>query len=359
MVELPRRRPSISSDKLLIKKDYSYRDIVVNNVGANQINAIVISIDDLSVCMDKLIELLEHNKEIQLKFMDFESVIFIDKNLNSKIANKAFLIDDSLRKDRCYIDLTILKNIDLTVPLNYLMWGIKFNDSIKTYCFLVNNPQSNYLNPTCMNGNEKLSYDDYVSILKKIEELSKTKPKSDKEKVAFISDYIQSRTQYIEGYESTSTRGTFITPDFPEYGDYRWKSGLVETVLNDQNGLCMGIANASTLLLNNPEMNTEVESVYGCSHIWNKVLIDGKYYYFDNTWSITRNENMSEDGLIALSFTKKYLFFGQRTAKTIGHHDSQSSFIYDGVISEEDMDNINYQTKFVYQKKPIYKSQKK
>ena len=41
-----------------------------------------------------------------------------------------------------------------------------------------------------------------------------------------------------------------------------------------------------------------------------EVLIDGKYYYFDNTWSITRNENVSEEGLIALSFTKKYLLFG-------------------------------------------------
>ena len=61
-------------------------------------------------------------------------------------------MDDSLRKDREYIDLTILRNINLTIPLNYLMWGVKFNDSIETYCFLINNPQSNYLNPTSING---------------------------------------------------------------------------------------------------------------------------------------------------------------------------------------------------------------
>lgn len=46
-------------------------------------------------------------------------------------------MDDSLRKDREYIDLTILRNINLTIPLNYLMWGVKFNDSIETYCFLI------------------------------------------------------------------------------------------------------------------------------------------------------------------------------------------------------------------------------
>ena len=159
MVELPRRRPGISNDKLLIKKDYSYSDIAGNNIDANQINAIVISIDDLSASMDKLIELLDHDKEIQLKFKDFESVIFIDKILKRRIINKTFLMDDSLRKDREYIDLTILRNINLTIPLNYLMWGVKFNDSIETYCFLINNPQSNYLNPTSINGNKKLSYD--------------------------------------------------------------------------------------------------------------------------------------------------------------------------------------------------------
>ena len=359
MVELPRRRPSISSDKLLIKKDYSYSEVVVKNIDANQINAIVISIDDLSVSMETLIELLDKYNEIQLKFKDYESVVFIDKVLNNRITNKTFLMDDSLRKDRGYIDLTVLKNINLTIPLNYLMWGVRFNDSIETYCFLINNPQSNYLNPTSINGNEKLSYDDYISILRKIEELSKINPKSDKEKVAIISDYIQSRTQYIDGYESVSSKGTFITPDFPEYSDYRRKSGLVETVINNNNGVCMGIANTSTLLLNNPEMDVEVESIYGYSHVWNKVLIDGKYYYFDNTWSITRNENMSEEGLIALSFTRKYLLFGQKTSNAIGHHDSQSIFIYDGVISEEDADNINYQSKFAYQKGPIYRSQKK
>lgn len=357
MDELPRRMPSKSSDKLLIKKDYSYSEVVVNNIDANQINAIVISIDDLSVSMEKLIELLDKYNEIQLKFKDYESVIFIDKVLNNRIINKTFLMDDSLRKDRGYIDLTVLKNINLTIPLNYLMWGVRFNDLIETYCFLISNPQSNYLNPTSLNGNEKLSYDDYISILRKIEELSKINPKSDKEKVALISDYIQSRTQYIDGYESVSLKGTFITPDFPS--DYIRKSGLVETVINDNNGVCMGIANTSTLLLNNPEMDVEVESVYGCCHVWNKVLIDGKYYYFDNTWSITRNENMSEEGLIALSFTRKYFLFGQKTSNAIGHHDSKSIFIYDGVISEEDADNINYQSKFVYQKGPIYRSQKK
>ena len=119
------------------------------------------------------------------------------------------------------------------------------------------------------------------------------------------------------------------------------------------------ISNASTLLLNNPQMDVEAESVYGCGHVWNKVLIDGKYYYFDNTWSITRNENMCEDGLVALSFTKKYLLFGKKTANAIGHHDPETVFIYDGIISEDDAIQMDYQQQFKYQEKPIYCSKRK
>ena len=356
MPELPKRRSAGINGDILIKRDYSYNNIVSDNVNSNQINAIIICEDDLALNMDKLIEILSQNKKIQLKFKDFESARVIDKVLKGRIPNEAFLMDDSLRKNREYIDLTLLSNISLTIPLNYLAWGVKFNDSVDTYCFLVNNPQGNYLNPTSNNGNEKISYEDYVSIIKKIDELSKYGVTSDKDKVALISDYIQSQTQFIEGYESSSIHGVFITPDFPKQYP---QAAYIETVLNHNNGKCVGISNASTLLLNNPQMNMEVESVYGCEHVWNKVLIDGKYYYFDNTWSITRNEDMNEDGLIALSFSRKFLCFGQKTANVIGHHEPKSIFIYDGIISEDDISDVNYQQHFVYRKEPVYRSKRK
>lgn len=359
MTDLPKRRIKLSSDNDLIKKDYSYRNILNQNIQDYQINAVIISIEDLSCDMTKFIQLIEKNPTIQLKFMDYDSVVFIDKILKRTIENKAFLMDDSTRKDRGYIDLTKLKHIHLTIPLNYLMWGVRFNQSIDTYCFLMYNHTADYWNPTSLNGNESLSYKDYRIIMQKIEELTKFHPTSSKEKVALVSDFIQSCVQYIDGYESTTSKGTFITPDFPECDKYLKKSGLVETVIKEHNGVCMGIANLSTLLLNNSQMDVEVESVYGCSHAWNKVLIDGKHYYFDNTWSITRNEDLCEDGLVALSFTKKYLLFGEKTSNSIGHHNRASRLIYDGVASEEDIDQLDYESQFTYQKKPIYKSFKK
>ena len=141
MVELPKRRSSISNNKLLIKKDYSYSDIVVNNINPNQINAILISINDLSASMDKLIEFLNYDKEIQLKFKDFESVIFIDKILKRRIINKTFLMDDSLRKDRGYIDLTLfmLDKFGIKIEnLNYKEFRIKSDHYIFSVFFDIN-----------------------------------------------------------------------------------------------------------------------------------------------------------------------------------------------------------------------------
>ena len=353
MASVPQKLPTRD---VIVEKDYSYSELINNDIDLNQINAITFCIDDLSCNMDRLLELLNKSSDFQLKFKDFESVIFIDNILNNKINNKVFLIDDGYRMDRSYIDLTKITNLNLTIPLNYLMWGVKFNESINVYCFSMYNNQGKYLNPTSVNGNTKISYEDYLKINNKIDELIKINPDNAREKIALVSDYIQSSIQYIDGYESVSSNGTFITPDFPPF---YIKSGLIETVLNEHNGICMGISNLSTVLLNNEQMDMEVESVYGCSHVWNKVLIDGKYYYFDNTWSITRNENISNEGLIALSFTKKYLLFGKDTAINIGHHIPETAFIYNGVISEDDIKSLNYEQQFEYNDKPIYKSIKK
>ena len=51
--------------------------------------------------------------------------------------------------------------------------------------------------------------------------------------------------------------------------------------------------------------------------------MDGKDYYIDNTWNITRNPNKFEETLKAREFTTKYTLFGSDTAKIIGHHISK------------------------------------
>ncbi len=351
--------PVYQAKKSLDRKEYTYSELVNNNINFDQVNSIVISVDDLSNDMSKLFEFIKYSPS-PLKFKDFESVLYVDSILKEHINNTSYLIADSILRDRSYVDLTKLKNISLTVPFDYLVWGVKFNDKVDTYCFSFKDDDG--LVFESINGNKKLSYDNLIKIRNKIEELSKLCGNSDTDKVLLISDYIQSCTQFIDGKVSESSNGTFVTPDFPTNDVYRFKSGLVETVLNDHNGICMGIANLSTLLLNNDEMKVEVESVKGENHVWNKVLIDGKYYYFDNTWCITRSEDISSEGLITLSFSKKYTLFGNQTANSIGHHKAVAifSYRYDGVMSEDDFDlsNYNYESKFTYNKHPIYHSER-
>ena len=66
------------------------------------------------------------------------------------------------------------------------------------------------------------------------------------------------------------------------------------------------------MLLNNAEFDTETETVVGSNYAWNKILIDGKYYYFDNTWNITRSDNRHRDALMTLSFQKNIRYLVQR-----------------------------------------------
>jgi len=356
---IPKRR---TCEMACVKHEYNYSQIL--SFDAFELpsgSSLVISKDDLDSDMSKLLELIP--KGITIKCLDYESLLFIDGLLNEKVDNEVFLVDDGMRKSREYVDLTKLRNLNVTVPLTYLLWGVKFNEEVNTYCFrYMPSPQTgDFCYSSGSNGNEKLSLENLKKIRETLLMLSSHNPTTDLDKILLVSDFIQSRTQYVHDIESSSVRGIFITPDFPEYVIARRKTGLVETINNEQYGLCMGIANYSTMLLNNAEFDVEVESLTGCSHVWNKVLIDGKYYYFDNTWNITRSDDYHEDGLITLSFQKKYTLFGSKTAESIGHHQASCISIYNnGVLSEDDYDGvIRHISEFPYNQEPVYKSYKK
>lgn len=343
--------------KEFVERDYMYSYILGNQVNIDTIKSIVISRKDLESDMSLFLGLIK-NSRINIKCLDFDTVTFLNKILHNFIENKVYLIDDGLLLDRSYIDLTSITNLKVIVPFTYLMWGLKFNNEVLVYEFKFANP--NFSHYSSANGNEKIAFSDFMKIRKKLEDLSNEGTKSDVDKILLVSDYIQSSTQYIDAFESKNTRGIFITPDFPEWMVYRRKSGLVETVLNENNGVCMGIANLSTLLLNNDIFKIETESVFGEGHVWNKVLVNGRYYYFDNTWAITRSNNPHEDALITKSFDSQYLLFGSSTARSIGHHTPESAFIYNNCdISYDNIKLVGYESKFVYPTKPYFRSYRK
>ena len=163
----------------------------------------------------------------------------------------------------------------------------------------------------------------------------------DIEKIILISNFLQNNVQFVDKNNISSCLGrTYIT----DSGDINVGLNVYDplNVIFNHFGVCEGIANASSILLNNPFMNVNVGGVCGDNHAWNWVLIDGKYYYFDNTWFITRNPNQFPESLKASSFDSSYLLFGTSTAKAIGHHNP------DSITPEIEMDD--YSQEFIKEK---------
>lgn len=250
----------------------------------------------------------------QINCLDYESAIFLENNLDENI--DLALVDDYQNKDRSYIDTTKFVKHNFYIPLSYFMWGIKFENSCNIRCLRYRE----YDTMTSVNG-DNLLYRDTLERLKEIIQSIGSKELSDLDKCILVSNYLQSKVQYVEdGLKSHADRVYVIEANEEEVTNQKVSS--IQSVVNENFGKCMAIANTTTLLLNNPIMNVNVRSIYGDSHVWNIVTINGKQYYMDNTWAITRNKNRVEEALKASSFTDDYLLFGASTSDTIGHHNS-------------------------------------
>ena len=105
---------------------------MTQEIPSNQVWSIVLSEKDLDLDMSNFIELI-HTQKITIWCLDYNSVIFLNSILKEKVSNLITLVDDGLRIPRDYIDLSKLENITVRIPLTYLMWGVKFNDEVKTY----------------------------------------------------------------------------------------------------------------------------------------------------------------------------------------------------------------------------------
>jgi ABC-type uncharacterized transport system ATPase subunit len=66
------------------------------------------------------------------------------------------------------------------------MWGIRFNETVNTYCYQLIDSASNYVYLTSVNGNKKFSREDLVKIQSVVEDLYKMNPMTDIEKVALV-----------------------------------------------------------------------------------------------------------------------------------------------------------------------------
>lgn len=296
---------------------YNLRDFIGQSdefIKTANTSCILVDYNTLIGNIDLLRKIISILRISQINCSDYESALFLEQNLDESA--ELSLVDDYENKDRSYIDTTIFTKHKFYIPLSYIMWGVKFENSCNVHCLR----SSARDNMTSLNGDTVL-YRETIERLRKIIESINAANLTSLDKCILISNYLQSRVQYVEdGLKSYADKVYLIEAEEQEVT--REKVGSITSVINENYGLCMAISNTTTLLLNNPIMNVNVRSLYGDSHVWNVIIIDGKYYYIDNTWAITRNKHRVEEALKATSFSDEFLLIGAITSSNIGHHNS-------------------------------------
>ena len=87
---------------------------------------------------------------------------------------------------------------------------------------------------------------------------------------------------------------------------------MIETVLLKKYGLCTGIANSTTVLLNNPTFRIDTRTIFNSEHAFNIVKYNGEYYFLDNTWNITRSGKEFRKAVKVKEFNSKYILYGRK-----------------------------------------------
>ncbi len=356
---LPQRKNPVP-EGLKLKKISEFLGRTDDEIRNNAYTAV--NIDDIKILKNNF-DLLERMINLGIdKFfsLDYNSLKFIESNLKINKPIELSLIDDFQNRDRTYINsLSFEKNV-FVLPLTYLMWNPTIKDGQPISFF---SHKQNMCPYTIFHKQPLVSKELLIKFKDIINKLSeKYQNFDDEEKTILISDYLQNLVQYVdENNISEGVDGIYITKSgqiIPTYNKVR----NLETVLFDNYGICSAIANATTVLLNNPMFNVNVRSVHGDGHVWNVVNLSDKNYYIDNTWAITRNKDRYPESLKAKSFCSDYLFFGSDTAFKIGHHEASS---YHPTIEQKDMDREHLKTsqkglvkvaKFNNYNKPIFES---
>lgn len=307
-----------------------------------------IYIDDDQIFLD--------NKELFLKIIEAGGYTeFISKNFEilkqiedllpdldkQKEKYDLYLEDDLEIKDRSYVDLSYFKKSSITIPLGYTLWDAKINKKQAiSYGSLID---KHY--PKSCSGLYYLNSEQIAKLKYLISDINQKFGKyNNLEKIILISNYLQNIVQFVDCRNISESAGKIYITDSNGI-EVSNNVGSPLNVLYNHFGVCEGIALASHILLSNPMMNVNTGCVSSLEHVWNWVEIDGKKYYFDNTWCITRNHDRYFESLKARSFDSNYLLFGNNMAQQIGHHNPKT------IIPQIEDDN--------YPREVILESQKK
>lgn len=264
---------------------------------------------------------------------DFRIAQYFDVLMKDCECKKNFdLLNDFEIKNRNEIDFSALHYNEVTIPFDYLMYGISTN-GINSYN-LINLKRENIIS---VDSNQQKNYPDLINKVNDIvDEIFGELPieqLDDIDKSVLVSNWIQKKVQFIEGKVSRVGNKRFVCDDFNASND---KEDIM-TIINESFGVCNGIAKLSVALLTHPKIQCQCNMAFSPGHAYFTQSIDGKLYVVDNTWCITRNPNHIDGSLKSGSFSDEYLLIGKdkinENETTLSYHTRTG--IFSGTIAEQ------------------------
>ena len=343
--ELPRFSDFVKHPELIDRSKYS--SIYIDDVNLFKEN------------FDLFLKMISANCFENFSCHDYEGLKFIENELKNQVNITLGLVDDFQNKDRSYINIDEFEKTELVIPIAYSSWNVHSSNDIPIACYYSN---LGHYSPFGIIGFSKISKEFLPKLNEIISEINSNWDNyTELDKLILISNYLQDRVQYVdENNSSEGKKGIYITDS--NGIDVNLNVHNPEVTLLQRFGVCEGIANATTLLLNNPIINVNVRSVYGSSHVWNVVEIDGNFYQVDNTWAITRNESQYPESLKAKDFTSDYLLLGSKKMTELGHHNAAtilpqlSADDYPREMIKERQKVLSKQVRFHDYSQPVFKS---
>lgn len=253
----------------------------------------------------KVVKIMMANGYNTINVDSFETVKFINNNLKDKLDIVLNILDDYEMINRSYIIQAEIDKCSFTIPLSYLMWGVDFDNLMYITSTSYHSNALNY------NGNRYIDIDTLKKIKEIINYLKSLGKFNDLQIIIMVANYLQKNVEYIA--ENVDKTGKYIVKLDKKVDGLEDEVGLIETVLFKKYGLCTGIANSTTLLLNNPTFKIDARTIFNKGHALNIIKYKDKYYYLDNTWGITRSKKEFEKAVKPVKFNANYILFGKKT----------------------------------------------
>lgn len=204
------------------------------------------------------------------------------------------------------IELCAKENITFGLP--HLM----FSTSIATYSTL--SPQS-YVGVFLIQNNKlvaqainrgNLCYEEFSKLVNYAHRISSeidNMKLNDVEKIIYIDNWFQKNIQYIKNKVTKDSLGREY------YCDEINKEATASDVFINNYGTCEDITASIATILR--QLKIKCNEIHADGHAWLIVNLENENYIWDCTYNITRNPNITENGIKATKYSYEYTLIGR------------------------------------------------